>query len=71
MRIVGLPISLWDQDILSKIGEECGGVLDIDAKTERMEELQWARILVKINDEKIPNTVEIWAENMRYSLALW
>ncbi|RVW52981.1 hypothetical protein CK203_072762 [Vitis vinifera] len=34
------------------------GVLDIDAKTERMEELQWARILVKINDEKIPNTTE-------------
>ncbi|RVX18413.1 hypothetical protein CK203_006490 [Vitis vinifera] len=58
-------------DILSKIGEECGGFLDIDAKTERMEELQWARILVKINDEKIPNMVEIWAENMRYSLALW
>uniref|UniRef100_F6H9J5 Lysine-specific demethylase JMJ25 n=1 Tax=Vitis vinifera TaxID=29760 RepID=F6H9J5_VITVI len=31
----------------------------------------WARILVKINGEKIPNTVEIWVENMRYSLALW
>ena len=39
VRIVGLPISLWDQDILSKIGEECGGFLDIDAKTEKMEEL--------------------------------
>ncbi|RVX00120.1 hypothetical protein CK203_026741, partial [Vitis vinifera] len=36
-----------------------------------MEELQWARILVKLNGEKIPNTVEIWVENMRYSLSLW
>ena len=71
MRIVGLPISLWDRAILRRIGEECGGFLDIDAKTEKMEELQWARILVKINGEKIPNTVEIWVENMRYSLALW
>ena len=26
---------------------------------------------MKINGEKIPNTVEIWVENMRYSLALW
>ena len=71
VRIVGLPISLWDQDILSKIGEECGGFLDIDVKTERMEELQWARILVRIKGEKIPNMVEIWVENMCYSLALW
>ena len=45
--------------------------MDIDAKTEKMEELQWARILVKLNGEKIPNTVEIWVENMRYSLSLW
>ncbi|RVW60788.1 hypothetical protein CK203_033504 [Vitis vinifera] len=40
VRILGLPISLWDRDILRKIGEGCGGFLDIDAKTERMEELQ-------------------------------
>ena len=71
MRIVGLPISLWDRDILSKIGEGCGGFLDIDVKMERMEELQWARIRVRIKDEKIPNMVEIWVENMCYSLALW
>ena len=71
VRIVGLPISLWDRDILSKIGEGCGGFLDIDVKTERMEELQWARILVRIKGEKIPNMVEIWVENMCYSLALW
>ena len=71
VRIVGLPISLWDRAILRRIGEECGGFLDIDAKTEKMEELQWARILVKLNGEKIPNTVEIWVENMCYSLSLW
>ena len=38
VRIVGLPISLWDRAILRRI-EECGGFLDIDAKTEKMEEL--------------------------------
>ena len=50
VRIVGLPIFLWDRDILSKIGEGCGGFLDIDVKTERMEELQWARIRVRVKD---------------------
>ena len=71
VRIVGLPISLWNRDILSKIGEGCGGFLGIDVKTERMEELQWARIRVRRNEEKIPNMVEIWVENMCYSLTLW
>ena len=71
VRIVGLPISLWNRDTLCKIREGCGGFLDIDAKTERMEELQWARIWVRIKEEKIPNRVEIWVENMCYSLTLW
>ena len=71
VRILGLPISLWDRDILCKIGEGCGRFLDIDAKTERMEELQWARIRVRIKEERIPNMVDIWVENMCYSLALW
>ena len=26
---------------------------------------------MKLNGEKFPNTVEIWVENMRYSLSLW
>ena len=39
VRIVGLPISLWNRDILSKVGEVCGGFLGIDVKTKRMEEL--------------------------------
>ncbi|RVW16323.1 hypothetical protein CK203_067824 [Vitis vinifera] len=71
VRIVGLPISLWNRDILSKIGEGCGGFVDIDEKTERKEELQWARIRVRINGGKIPKMVEICVENLCYSLSLW
>ena len=62
VRIVGLPVSLWDQAILRRVGEECGGFLAIDSQTEKLEELQWARILVKLNGEEIPNLVEIWVE---------
>ncbi|KAL6322027.1 hypothetical protein AAG906_003170 [Vitis piasezkii] len=45
VRVVGLPVSLWERDILRKIGEACGGLLAIDHQTEKMEELQWARLL--------------------------
>ncbi|RVW43465.1 hypothetical protein CK203_095326 [Vitis vinifera] len=71
VRILGLPIFLWDRDTLCKIGEGCGEFLDIDAKTVRMEELQWARIRVRIKEDRIPSTVDIWVENTCYSVALW
>ena len=71
MRVVGLPVSLWDRDILRRIGEECGGFLAVDSQTEKLEELQWARILVKRNGEELPNVVEVWVEELCYSLTLW
>ncbi|RVW93801.1 hypothetical protein CK203_028184 [Vitis vinifera] len=71
VRIVGLPVSLWDQTTLRRIGEECGGFLAIDSQTERLEELQWARILVKTNGEELPNVVEVWIEDLCYVLTLW
>ncbi|RVW89154.1 hypothetical protein CK203_040262 [Vitis vinifera] len=71
VQIVGLPVSLWDRDILRRIGEECGGFLTVDSQTEKLEELQWARILVKRNGEELPNVVEVWVEELCYSITLW
>ena len=71
VRIVGLPVSLWERDILRRIGDACGGFLAIDSQTETLEDLQWARILVKLNDEKPPNVVEVWAEDVCYEITLW
>ncbi|KAJ9705957.1 hypothetical protein PVL29_003866 [Vitis rotundifolia] len=71
VRIVGLPVSLWDREILRRIGEECGGFLVVDSQTEKLGELQWARILVKTNGEERPNEVEVWVEDLCYSLTLW
>ena len=44
VRILGFPISLCVPSILRRVEEVCGGFLAIDPQTERMEELQWARI---------------------------
>lgn len=71
MRIIGLPISLWDPIILRRVREECGGFLAINPQTEKFEELQWARILVKTNSEELLIALEIGIEELCYSLSLW
>ena len=71
VRILGLPISLWVPSILRRVGEVCGGFLAIDPLTEKMEELQWARILVKSNGEDLPSSSEIRVEKATYHLSLW
>ena len=52
------------------MGEECSGFLAIDPQTEKIEELQWARILVKTNDEDLLSMLEIGVEEACYSLSL-
>ena len=38
---------------------------------ERMEELEWARILVKTSGDDLPSSLEIEVEEGIYSLSLW
>ena len=71
VRILGLPISLWVPSILRRVGEECGGFLGIDPLTERKEELEWARIEVKMNGGALPSSLEIEVEGEIYVVSLW
>ena len=71
VRVLGLPVSLWERDILKRIGDACGGFIDIDHQTEMLEDLQWARILVKLNQERPPNVMEVRTEEHRSVLSMW
>ena len=71
VRILGLPISLWVPTILKRVGEVCGGFLGIDPLTERKEDLEWARILIKLNGEVLPSSMEIGVEGEVHALSLW
>ena len=71
VRILGLLISLWVPTILRRVGEACVGFLGIDPQTERMEELKWARILVKTSGEDLPSSLEIGVREGNYSMSLW
>ena len=71
VKIVGLPISLWNLTILRRVEDECGGFVAIDPQTEKLGDLQWARILVKTNEDFMPSGVEIEVEEFVYYLMLW
>ncbi|RVW76691.1 hypothetical protein CK203_047573 [Vitis vinifera] len=71
VRIFGLPVLLWNPTVLRRVGEECGGFIDIDSKTKKLEELQWARILVRSAGGDKPSTLEIGIEEEVFTLALW
>ena len=33
MRVLGLPLHLWSQEVLKKIGDCCGGFVAVDDDT--------------------------------------
>ncbi|RVW88719.1 hypothetical protein CK203_043797 [Vitis vinifera] len=70
-RSFGLPLSLWNPTILRRVGEECGGFIAMDPRTEKLQELQWARILIRTDGEDLPSVLEIAVEEKVYSLVLW
>ena len=70
VRIFGLPVSLWNPTVLRRVGDECGGFIDIDSKTKKLEELQWARNLVRSDGGDKPSTLEIGIEEEVFTLAL-
>ena len=71
MRIKGLPLSLWVPSILRRVGDQCGGFVAMDASMEKMENLRWARILVKTKRGELPSSIEIGVEETTYHLPLW
>ena len=71
VRVKGLPLSLWTPSILRRVGDECGGFVAMDGPTERMEDLRWARLLVKTKRGTWPSSIEIEVEKITYLLPIW
>ncbi|RVW74243.1 hypothetical protein CK203_051032 [Vitis vinifera] len=71
VRVFGLPVLLWNPTVLRRVGDECDGFIDIDSKMKKLEELQWARILVRADGGDKPSTLEIGIEEEVFTLALW
>ena len=71
IRVVGLPLHLWTEEILKKVGNGCGGFVALDKDTEQRKDLRWARILVKKDRTGKPSSANLLAGARSYELQIW
>ena len=71
IRVVGLPLHLWTGEILKKVGDSIGGFVALDEETTPKNDFHWARILVKMNSNEKPASVNLIEGARSYELQLW
>ena len=71
IRVLGLPLHLWTEEILKKVGNGCGGYVAMDKETEQRKDLRWARILVKQDRKGKPSSAHLLVGARSYELQLW
>ena len=69
--VFGLPLHMWTEDILKKVGYRCGGFVFLDKETTQRKDLRWARILVKKSNSRKPSSVNLLAGARSYKLQIW
>ena len=71
VRVMGLPLHLWRREVFKKIDDSCGVFIKEDKDTASMSELQWARILVKLDGRSLPSSTPIVGGSECFSVLLW
>ncbi|KAL6327375.1 hypothetical protein AAG906_018977 [Vitis piasezkii] len=71
VRVVGLPLHLWSREVFKLIGDGCGGLINVDENTFSMANLQWARLLVRVEGRDFPSSVQLVEGSGCYSIQLW
>ena len=57
--------------MFKRIGDCCGGFLDVDLEKENFTRLQWARILVKTEREDLPRSLQVVMGSSCFDIQLW
>ena len=57
--------------MFKRIGDCCGGFLDVDLDTKYFTQLQWARILVKTEREDLPRSIQVVMGSPCFAIQLW
>ncbi|RVX15173.1 putative serine/threonine protein kinase IRE4 [Vitis vinifera] len=71
VRVVGLPLHCWSEEMFKSIGDCCGGLVKVDEDTKNLSQLQWARILVKNSGNFFPGTLNLVVKSFCYAVPLW
>lgn len=70
VRALGLPLHLWGRRVFQRIGDVCGGFIEIDENTEYRKDLRWARILVHYK-RNMPASVRIGVGGRIFEAPIW
>ncbi|GFY81333.1 hypothetical protein Acr_01g0011420 [Actinidia rufa] len=71
VRVLGLPIFLWSEELFRALGDRCGGYIVTAEETIHRHHTKWARICVKGTGSSIPTTVSIGMGSLVYSCPIW
>ncbi|RVX09331.1 hypothetical protein CK203_015357 [Vitis vinifera] len=71
VRVVGLLLHCWSEEMFKSIGDCCGGLVEVDEDTKNLSQLQWARILVKNGGNFFPGTLNLVVKSFCYAVRLW
>ncbi|RVW14441.1 hypothetical protein CK203_090791 [Vitis vinifera] len=41
VRVVGFPLHCWSEELFTRIGDCCGGFVEVDEETKNLSQLQW------------------------------
>ena len=59
VRVLGLPLHLWIEEVFKKLGDCCDGFAVMDEDTSLLYNLYWARILLKSNRSVLPSWLQV------------
>ena len=71
VRLLGLPLFLWDNAFFKQFGDACGSFITVDKDTAGCRNLNWARILVRIVGENTPSSLQVVVQERCFSIPLW
>ena len=71
IRVVGLSLHLWSQELLKMIGDNCEGYMAINKGTTLRTKVSWARILVKNVEMTKPSVINILEGARSFKVQIW
>ena len=71
VRVLGLPLHLWGQEVFKKLRDHCEGCVTVDEDIALSSHLQWVRILVKYNRRVLPESLQVDVGSFSFFVQLW
>ena len=71
IKVVGLHLHLWRQDVLKMIGGNFGGFLSLYKETALRTKVLWGILLVKTEGKMRPIVVNILEGSRSFELQIW